>query len=279
MSIEKKIPQIDLESISRSKNPKLIKLLPNFLLNWCKRIIHQTEVNAFLRKHYLDFGLDFVNAVKAEFTIKGHSIGIENVPQSGGIVLASNHPLGGLDAIVLMSEVGKVRKDQQFLVNDILMNLENLNTLFVPINKHGKNAVEMIHRISETYSSEACTLVFPAGLVSRYQNGTIKDLKWHKSFITQSVKYKRSIVPVYISAQNSNFFYKLASWRKKLGIKANIEMFFLVNEMYKKRNATITIIFGEAIPYTTFTKDHSDNYWAEWMKAKVYELGKKHNLN
>lgn len=272
MSAEKKIPQIDIENLIRSKNPKLLNVLPGFVLSYIKKILHQNEVNDFLKLHHHEYGLDFARAVINEFDVKVNSTGLQNIPKTGGVVIASNHPLGGLDALPLMSELGKVRTDMKFLVNDLLMNLENLGPLFVPVNKHGKNALENTQRISETYASNNCTLIFPAGLVSRKQNGVIKDLEWHKSFITQSVKHQRNIIPVFIDAHNSKFFYNLALWRKRLGIKANIEMFYLVNEMYKQKNKSINIIFGEAIPYTRFTKEHSDRHWAREVKEYVYSL-------
>jgi len=278
MSNQKEIPQVDIENIIRNKNEKLLKWLPGFVLRYIKKILHEKDMNEFLRHHHHQYGLDFTDAILNEFGVKVKSHGLDNIPKTGGFIVASNHPLGGLDAIALMDELGKVRSHMKFLVNDILMNLKNLEALFVPVNKHGKNAAENIQRITETYSSENATLIFPAGLVSRKQNGVVQDLSWQKSFITQAVKHQKNIIPVFIDAYISNFFYNVSFWRKKLGIKANIEMFYLVNEMYKQRNKSINIIFGEAIPYATFTKEHSDTYWAEEVKKHVYKLkdGKKH---
>jgi putative hemolysin len=280
MNEEKKITQIDIDAIIGSKNPRLLKLLPGFVLNYIKKILHQEDVNLFLRNHHSEMGLDFVRSIISEFNITVSSSGLENLPATGGCILASNHPLGGLDAIPLMNEVSKVRTDMKFLVNDILMNLENLGPVFVPINKHGKNAAESVRRIAETYASDQCTMIFPAGLVSRRQGSifggktkVIRDLEWHKSFITQSVKNRRNVIPVFIEALNSPFFYNFAFWRKKLGIPVNLEMFFLVNEMYKQRNK-LRIIFGEAIPFATFTKDRTDREWANEVKTLVYALKK-----
>lgn len=272
MATDEKAPRIDIESIIRSKNKNLLRVLPGFVLRYIKKIIHQDEVNAFLELHHRENGLEFVRSVINEFGVRVKSTGLQNIPKTGGCVIVSNHPLGGLDALPLMNEVSTVRVDMKFLVNDLLMSMENLRSLFVPINKHGKNAFENIQRIAATYASENCTLIFPAGLVSRKQDGVIKDLDWHKSFITQAVKHKRNIIPVYIDAHNSAFFYNLSLWRKRLGIKANIEMFYLVDEMYKQRNKTINIIVGEEIAYTTFTKDHPDRHWAKVVRERVYSL-------
>lgn len=276
--MEEKAPEIDLESIIKSKNPRLHRFLPRFLINLIKRIIHQNEINDFLKKNHTKKDFEFIAAVLDYLEIKITCSGLDNIPKNGGVVIAANHPLGGPDALALMHQLKTVRSDMKFLVNDILMNLTNIQNLFTPVNKHGKNAAENIQRITQTYSSEACTLIFPAGLVSRKQNGKIADLEWHKSFITQSVKHKRNIIPVFIDAQNSSFFYNLALWRKRIGIKANIEMLFLVDELYKKKKSAIQIFIGEAIDYTTFTKEHSDRHWAKMVKEQVYALKMKKKL-
>ena len=116
-------------------------------------------------------------------------------------------------------------------------------------------------------------LIFPAGLVSRKQNdGTIKDLIWKKSFITKSKKHERDIIPVHIKGHNTRFFYNLARLRGKLGIKANIEMFYLVDEMYKQKGHHITVTFGKSIPASVFTKEKTDQEWAQLMREHIYKL-------
>lgn len=267
------IQQIDLEEVIRCKNPGLLKVLPGFVLSYIKRIIHQDEFNAFLQRTKDVYAHDFVSAALKNFQINVISEGSENIPKQGGCIVACNHPLGGIDGIAVMNEVGKKRNDIKALVNDILMNLENLNSLLIPINKYAKNVSENVKCINQAYASDECIIVFPAGLVSRRQNGKIKDLEWKKSFITKAIKYKRNIIPVHIDAHNSNFFYNLASLRKVIGIKSNIEMFYLVDEVYKQKGKYIKLTIGRPIPYTTFTKQHSDLYWAEKVKEHVYDLG------
>lgn len=272
MTSEKNIPQIDVEKIINDKNPRLLKFLPGPILRYIKRVVHQEEFNEFIQQTKNDYDHDFVRSAIKTFQVNVSSTGLENIPELGGCIIAGNHPLGGLDGIAVMHEVGKRRKDIKALVNDILMSLKNLNHLLIPINKHGKNAIESIRQIDQCYASDECIIVFPAGLVSRKQNGEVKDLDWKKSFITRAVKYKRNIIPVYVEARNSNFFYNLALFRKKIGIKANIEMFYLVDEAYKQNGKSIKLTFGSPIPYTTFTKEHTDLYWAEKVKEHVYNF-------
>jgi putative hemolysin len=123
------------------------------------------------------------------------------------------------------------------------------------------------------YANGHAVLIFPAGLVSRKQDGFIKDLLWKKSFIAKSKKYQLAIVPCHIGGKNSEFFYNLSNWRKKIGIKANIEMFWLVDEMYKQRGKRIEIRIGKPIPYHHFDESKSEAYWADFMKSEVYKLG------
>ena len=268
----KKIQQIDLDKIIKGKNPRLFKLLPGFVLKYIKRIIHQEELNAFLRRTKDVYAHDFVSAVLKNFKIKVVSNGVENIPEDGGCIVVCNHPLGGIDGIAVMDEVGKRRHDIKALVNDLLMNLENLSSLLVPINKHAKNVAETVRGIDQTFASDECVIVFTAGLVSRRQKGEIKDLEWKKSFIAKAIQYKHNVIPLYIEACNSNFFYNLSRLRKILGIKTNVEMFYLVDEVYKQKGKTIRLTFGSPIPYTTFTKKFSIQHWAEKVKEHVYAL-------
>lgn len=264
---------IDIKKAIASKNPRLLKFLPGFLLRYITRTIHQDELNVAIERNKHRFGHDFVDAAMEEFRAKPIVIGKENIPQTGGVIMTANHPLGGLDGIAFMDVVGEYRKDIKFFVNDLLMAFKNLAPILVPVNKHGKNSTEYAKRFEETYASDECLLLFPAGLVSRKQSdGRIEDLVWKKSFITKAIQYQKNIVPVFIDGNNSKFFYNLAYWRKKIGIKANIEMFYLVDEMYKQRGKTLTFTFGEAISWETFTKDKPAEYWSEKVKQHVYAL-------
>jgi len=148
--------------------------------------------------------------------------------------------------MALMQALGHYRRDLKFIVNDILLQLNNLKDLFIGVNKHGKNSSQSIADIDALYASEMATLIFPAGLVSRKHAGLvsrkqgkeIKDLQWKKSFVVKAKKYNSPIVPVYIDGRNSNWFYNLANFRKRIGIAANIEMLYLMDEMYLERGRT-----------------------------------------
>ena len=264
--------RIDVKEVLHSKNPALSRTIPGFVINYLKRIVHQDELNEFLNKwgHLRDSEL--IAAGLEHFEIKFKVLGDENIPKSGRFIFVSNHPLGGLDGLVFIYELSKHFNNVKFPVNDILTNIRNLSGIFLPVNKHGVQAKDAAILIEEAYESDKQILYFPAGLCSRKKRGVIKDLQWHKSFITKSIQHKRDIVPAFFSGRNSNFFYNLANIRQFLGIKANIEMLYLADEMFKQKDKEINLVFGKPIPWETFDKTKSALEWADWVKSKSYEL-------
>jgi len=264
--------KIDVAQIIQEKSPSLKKALPGFVINYVKKIAHQDEVNYFINSYYNKEGVDFITELLREMNTTVNTINLEkNIPEKDRVIVTANHPLGGLDGLALMLAVGRVRRDIQFPVNDILTHIPNLQVLFIPVNKHGSNA-DNIRLFNQTFEKDNIICYFPAGLVSRKQKGKIMDLEWKKTIITKARRYKRDIIPTYIDGNNSNFFYNLALYRKKAGIKANVEMFYLANEFFKQRDKTLHITFGKRIPYTVFDKRYRDNEWAELLKQHVYKL-------
>ncbi len=268
---------IDVAEVIRSKNPRLYKMLPGFVTRYIKRVVHEDEVNDFIARHGHKTSFEFVDAIIEEFQISIKIYGEENIIREGRCIFAGNHPIGGLDAMALIHQIGLHRRDLMFIVNDILLQLKNLKDLFIGVNKHGKNSVQSFKAIDALYASDKATLIFPAGLVSRKQGNSIKDLQWKKSFIIKSKQYNSPIVPVYIDGRNSNWFYNLANWRKRLGIQANIEMLYLMDEMYYQRGKTVSLTFGKPVDPSVFDESLNDGTWAELMKEHVYSL--KNNPN
>lgn len=263
---------LDIEKVLTEKNPMLKKFLPGFIMRYLKRIIHEDELNFYLTEFSDRYGVDFIDGVLTYINTKLDLVGLDNIPKKEKCIVASNHPLGGLDGMALMLAVSNVRPDIIFPVNDLLMNIKNLEVMFIPINKHGSNS-ENIKIINDTFASDKLVCYFPAGLVSRKQNGKILDLEWKTTFITKAKRFKRDIIPTHISGRNTNFFYNLANLRKKFGLKANIEMLYLVDELHKQRDKTLRITFGQRIPFSVFDSRYKKEEWAMLMREYVYKIG------
>lgn len=241
--------QLDLDGILRRRAGGIMKYVPRAATRLLERAICQKQLNEILRATYPARGSDFSRRVLEFLDIHVEVEGMENIPAEGRFVFASNHPLGGLDGIALIALLGEKYGDDgiRFLVNDMLMNVEPLRDVFLPINKYGSQGRRAAKDIAAAYAGPGQILVFPAGLVSRRQPGGIRDLDWQKAFVVKAIESDRAVIPVRVDALNSNRFYRLAQWRKRLGVKVNIEQAFLPSEIMKSRGKRIRILFGKPL--------------------------------
>ena len=267
------ITQIDIQQVLRQKAPSAARKIPQFVINYLTRTIHQDELNDILRRYHDKNGVAFMQELIGYFDLHLVLENESNLPTEGRYIFASNHPLGGLDGICLSAIIGKrFNGNIRYLVNDLLLYLTNLRSIFVPINKHGAQGKYNARLIEEAYASDNQIITFPAGLCSRKQHGKVEDVEWKKSFIQKAVEYQRDVVPVFFDGKNSNFFYRIARLRKALGIQMNYEMIYLPDEMFKSKHKTFHIYFGRPIPWQTFTDGRKPVEWAQEVKELVYNL-------
>lgn len=270
---------INIKGIIKSKIPKLYRILPDIVFRYIIKVIHQDELNRILTEHQDKEGLEFINGALDIMQITHSAKGAENIPGEGRFIFAANHPLGGLDGMVFIKEVGKKFPDLKFPVNDLLFNIKNLRSIFLPINKLGGLSRESVQQIEEAYKSDSQILQFPAGLCSRKVSGEIIDLEWKKHFIIKAIQHKRDIIPVFFKGRNSNFFYNLANLRQFLRIKFNIEMFYLFNEMFMQKDKEIHIRFGKPVSYRMFDRSRSQQEWANMIKKMVYSMSSGNDIS
>jgi len=272
--------QFDIRAILKSKAPKAH--VPDFIIRYLERIAHIRQMNAFLRKYPDLKGYEFIDRVIHEELGCSASIdGIENIPADDKpVIFVSNHPLGGLDGMIIAKMIHDQRQtsnDQRplkVIVNELLMYMEPINSLWAPVNKVGRLSREQAEAQQRMWESETDVLTFPAGACSRLQriNGhwQIRDLEWMKNFIQRAREYKRNIVPVYFEGRNSRFFYALAYIRKLLHIKLNIEMLYLVDEMYGAHGKHFKVHVLPPVPYSALDNTKTPRQWAEYVKNLVY---------
>lgn len=262
---------IDIDKVLDAKNPKLRKRLPKFVVNYLKRIVHQEEINKFIWSKRDVKGLPYADAIIENFGAEVSVYGLENVPDNGHFIFASNHPLGGLDGMAFMHAVGHKYTNLKFPVNDILLFVKNFSEIFLPVNKVGTTGRQAAMLMEKAFMSDNQILMFPAGLCSRKCKGKIVDLEWKKGFVVKAIQAQRDIIPVYISGRNSNFFYNLSNFRKFLGIKTNIEMLYLVDEMYKQHGRHIDVYFGSPVSWQSL-EGKNPKEAAQELKKITYSL-------
>lgn len=270
-STERKMTEIDLDAIIRSRAGKKAKYVPQCLINLLKRIIHQEFINTYLRQGRM--GVDFCKGTVEYLGVTVEVEGKENLPTDRFCTFVSNHPLGAIDGVTLGWIIGEHYDGKmKYLVNDLLMNLEGLAPLCVPINKIGKQARNFPAMVEGAFSGENHVVMFPAGLCSRRgDDGQIRDLAWNKAFVTKSVQHQRDIVPIHFIGQNSDRFYNVARWCKKLHLP-NLAMLLLPDEMYRSQGKKYIVRIGQPIAWQTFDKSRTPLQWAAWVQDKVYNL-------
>ncbi|MFA6770037.1 MAG: 1-acyl-sn-glycerol-3-phosphate acyltransferase [Bacteroidales bacterium] len=267
--------KIDVADVIKSKNPDLLRIIPNFLINWVKKLIHQDELNELLLESGHLKGTQFATASLNKFNITYNIHGLERLNKDKRYIIVSNHPLGGLDGIIMIELFGKIFKEIKFVVNDLLYHIEPLQPVFIPINKYGRQSSETAQMIKESYESNAQILYFPAGLCSRLTNGKIEDLEWKRSYINQAIKYKRDILPVYFEGRNTGLFYRVANLRKKMGMKFNYETILLPREMFKKRGTQFNVYIGQPVTYEQLSTEGTVSNWNSTIRKQVYSIKKQ----
>ena len=270
---------IDIKAILRGKMGEKAKWVPRPLVEWLRKIAHEDEVNAFLWSARDKTGVPWLEATLEYLDTTLDIHGMENLPPKGDgrrYTFVANHPLGGQDGVAIGAIIGRHYDGNiRYLVNDLLMNLPGLAPLCIPINKTGKQSRRLPEMIEQGFASPYHMLMFPAGLNSRRINGKIHDLPWKKTFIQKSVETQRDVIPIHFSGRNSDRFYNVANWQKRLGLKVNIAMLLLVDEMYRNRHKTFRIDIGKPIPWQTFDHSKTAAQWALHVEELVYQLDEK----
>lgn len=268
---------IDIREVLRGKAPGAARWIPPAVTNWLARTIHEAELNGILTRYADLDGVAFMDALVRHFHISLDLHGAEHLPtKDQRCLFVSNHPLGGLDGICLSALLGGRYGDTfRCVVNDLLLFIPNLRSIFLPVNKHGRQRREAAEALDEAMRGAGQVLTFPAGLCSRKLGGEIADVAWRPSFVREAVRYRRDVVPIFFDGRNSDRFYRAARLREWLGIKLNVEMVYLPDEMFRNRGSRFGVYIGAPIAWQTFVGGLRPQEWAEQVRDMVYGIKTK----
>lgn len=268
--------RIDLDAVLRSRLPRYHRFIPRFIVRRMARAVCQDEMNEMLLACHGKRDAEFCRGVLSHLGISYDVAGEDSVDKNNRrVIIVSNHPLGGLDGMMLIDYVTKLYGGApvKFIVNDLLMAIEPLGGVFMPVNKFGNQSRESFRTIDEAMSGPNPIIIFPAGLVSRKgKNGEIADLQWQKNFVNKAIQYHRDIIPVYFSGKNSEFFYNFARLRTRIGLKFNIEMARLPKEVFLSKGRNYTIYIGKTIAWNTLCGGKAAQSTADSIRHTVYGL-------
>lgn len=259
--------------IAKTLRAKFGEKTPKWVIRLARKVLHEDFLNTFFRQGYT--GVEFAEKALEYMHVTLQVEGLDRIPDDGLFTVASNHPLGGHDALALVSLFGrKFHGNIRVMVNDFLMVLKQLNGIFVPVNKVGGQSRSLSEQTDGIFHSDAQVLFFPAGKCARKIKGKIQDPDWKKTFITKSVETHRDIIPMHFYGRNSWRFY-FVDWIGKitgLNKKFPLAMVLLVDEMYRAQGKTYRIVIGDPIPWQSFDSTKRPVEWAKWMKEYVESL-------
>lgn len=268
------IMEIDVDDVIRRRMPRYSRLIPRALTRIIEKIICQDQLNGMLRVNRGRRDAGFCRGVIDHLGITYDVANPGLLPDDGRAVFVSNHPLGGLDGMILIDMLTRrYGPGLKFVVNDLLMAIHPLRGVFLPINKHGHQSRQSTQAIDDAFASSAPVMVFPAGLVSRKgKGGIIRDLKWQKMFVNKAIEFHRPVIPLHFSGSNSSFFYNFANLRKRLRIPFNIEMLRLPAEVFRCKSAHFTIAVAPAIQWQELRGGRQASAQADDIKRICYSL-------
>ena len=267
---------ISIEKIINDRHPSLFKNKPKFFRNLIipvfEKVLHLREVNKFIEQNRDVTGVDFIDEVfeLLNFSFRISNKDIQRIPAEGRLICVANHPIGSLDSLSLIKAVTEIRNDVKIVANDVLMNITNLQDLFLPFNLESRSSQRKnISAIGAALESDMAVIMFPAAEVSRLNWLQVRDGKWHKGAIYFSRKFNVPVLPIFIEAQNSMFFYLFSMIHKGLS------RVLLSHELFNKKNKTINIKIGDPIPSEAFSNNFiNEKYQTKLLKKHVYLIAK-----
>lgn len=268
------MPQIDIGAVLREKAPRAARWIPRPVIAWLRRTIHEKEINHILANYWTLPPQEFIRAAFREWQVTYSVEGLDRLDPRGRYLFVSNHPFGGMDGMMLADKLIEHFGDARVVVNDLLMHLEPLRPLWIPVNKHGSQSAAYARKFDEEFFGDRPILTFPAGLCSRTVNGRVTDPEWKISFLKKAYASQRQIVPAFVEGRLSNFFYRVYHLRKALGVKFNIEMLWLPDEMFSQKGRHFRIVVGDPIPVAELQHLGSLREQAEEVRKKTYFLEK-----
>jgi putative hemolysin len=182
------------------------------------KVLKISTLNRFYKNNKHLQGVEFLDKILDEFQIKFEipEEDLKRLPKDGAYITVSNHPLGGIDGILLLKLMLEQRKDFKIIANFLLHRIEPMKPYIMPVNpfedrKDVKSSI-IGFKNAILHLREGSPLgIFPAGEVSTYRDGKLMvDRPWEDAAMKLVKKAEVPVVPIYFHAKNSRLFYKLS---------------------------------------------------------------------
>ncbi len=238
------------------------------------RVLRISTINKIYDNNIDKTDLDFLNGVlddcKIKFEIPEEDL--KRIPKDGAFITVSNHPLGGMDGVLLLKLLIEKRADYKIIANFLLHRIAPLKPYIMPVNpfEHRKDAKSSIAGIKSAllHLQEGKPLgIFPAGEVSTYRDCKLKvDKPWEEGAVRLIKKAKVPVIPIYFHAKNSRFFYILSK------ISDTLRTAKLPSEVLSQNGKVVKVRIGKPISVSDQEGYKDIAAFSEFIRKKTYML-------
>ncbi len=245
------------------------------------KMLRISRLNEIYDKHKDKEDVAFLNAILDEVQIQFEipEEDLKRIPKEGAFISVSNHPLGGIDGILLLKLLAEKRPDYKIVANFLLHRIEPLKPYVMPVNpfeerKDAKSSVTGIKNSLLHLKNGYPLGIFPAGEVSTYKDGKlIVDKPWEEGAIKLIYKAKVPIIPIYFHAKNSRFFYFLSK------ISDTLRTAKLPSEVLSQKSRVIKVRIGKVISIKDQEEYENIDDFHSFLRKKTYMLANPFEVN
>jgi len=221
-------------------------------------------------------GMDFIDALieKLDLEYEVSEEELAKVPKNGAFITVSNHPFGGIDGMLLVKVLSKIRPDIKVMSNFVLNKIEPVSEYMLPVNpferrKDAKSSLGGVKMALEQLQEGGVLGIFPAGEVSSYNedNFGISDREWQYPAMKMIKKAQVPVVPVYFQGSNSRLFHLLGL------IHPSLRTVRLPAEVFNKKHKKIRIRIGNPVSVKEQESFSDISTFGRYLRAKTYSLG------
>ncbi|HFS68134.1 MAG TPA: lysophospholipid acyltransferase family protein, partial [Flavobacteriia bacterium] len=265
---------VNSKEIAKSLNLEKFGVFGTFLGWTMLKVLRVSRLNKIYNKHKNKSDLEFLNAILEEVEIQFEisENDLKRIPKDNAFITISNHPLGGIDGILLLKLILEKRPDYKIIANFLLHRIEPLKPYVLAVNpfedrKDVKSSVAGIKAALEHIRAGHPLGIFPAGEVSTYKDDKIViDKPWEIGALKLIKKANVPVIPIYFHAKNSKLFYILSK------INGSLRTAKLPSELLNQKNRVIKVRIGKPIwPKEQEVYKDIDSFY-QFLRKKTYML-------
>ena len=238
------------------------------------KVFRISTINKIYNKHKHLKDLEFFTALLEDLQIKFEipEEDLKRIPKTGAFITVSNHPLGGIDGVLLLKLLIEKRPDYKIIANFLLQRIEPMKPFIMPVNpfedrKETKSSITGLKNALSHLKEGSPLGVFPAGEVSTYKDGKlIVDRPWEESTIKLIQKAKVPVIPIYFHAKNSRLFYFLSKLNSRMRTAK------LPSEVLSQKGRVIKVRIGNPITVKDLEEYTDAQDFCDFIRKKTYML-------